>query len=274
MNWKWIIFSCFTFCMVISSSKSMNAVEFLDKPNCSENGIVLPIMQQINAEIINEMTLCLRFKMKFLKPTILVSWGKLHHVTLFDFNKKNGFISFNNFVWMFLWTDDILPNQWHHFCYSFAKNSIWIILDGKLLHDDMLDLPDINLNLGSGYVLSLGTVKGPSVSSLTNVQNKFIGEMTEVNFWNQGLTIQNMIDTTSKCNGTVNAEPDLFKWSDLDMSGQFTICFVSREVNRKLELCTAEENKKKLILIEESATYQDAKLNCFALGGKLPIRST
>ena len=166
---------------------------------------------------------------------------------------------------MFIWTDDILPNQWHHFCYSFAENSIWIVLDGKLLHDDMLNLPDINLNLRSGFVLSLGTLEVPSVSSLTNVKNKFIGEMTEVNFWNKGLT---MIEATSKCNGTVTAEPDLFKWSDLDMSGQVSTCFLSSEVNRNLELCTEEEDKKKLILIEEFAIYQDAKLNCYALGGK------
>ena len=75
----------------------------------------------------------------------------------------------------------IEPEIWHHLCYSFVNNTIWIILDGKLLVDDLINLPSIQFDL------KILKDKGFVLGYRNNPEGKFLGEMTDVNIWSKGL---------------------------------------------------------------------------------------
>ena len=96
-------------------------------------------MNHIFQDTINQITVCLRFAMKFLSPAVLISSGKLHEFMMADFKDNFGFINFNGNGWMFEWQKDaIKPDQWHHLCYNFVDNMIQVVIDGiSYEHEDM-----------------------------------------------------------------------------------------------------------------------------------------
>ena len=63
-----------------------------------------------------------------------------------------------------------------------------------------------------------------------------------------------------------NFEADLFEWSDLTIS-ENTSCLEVFDSPRQT-ICQ-KEAKKDLILIETQTIFEDAKLNCNAIGGEL-----
>ena len=143
--------------------------------------------------ILNEITICFRFAIRFLKTAVFVSIGSVVSIAKIDYNKKFGFINFNGAGYMYIWQNDIVPDKWHHLCYSFAGNEIHIVLDGiPIFHKDMINLPAINLNL-SNLDLSIGYL------SQNKLPQRFSGLMTEVNVWSKGLKLNDMIEITSKC---------------------------------------------------------------------------
>ena len=124
---------------------------------------------------------------------MFVSIGSVVSIAMIDYNKKFGFINFNGAGYMYIWQNDIVPDKWHHLCYSFASHEIHIVLDGiPIFHEDMKNLPAINLNL-SNLDLSIGKL------SENKLPRRFSGLMTEVNVWSKGLKLNDMIEITSKC---------------------------------------------------------------------------
>ena len=79
----------------------------------------------------------------------------------------------------FEYTKQIEPENWHHLCYSFVKNTILVILDGKSLIDDSTNLPNIEF--------SSDKLKDFVLGYRNNTVRKFLGEMAEVNIWSKGL---------------------------------------------------------------------------------------
>ena len=79
----------------------------------------------------------------------------------------------------FEYTKQIEPENWHHLCYSFVKNTILVILDGKSLIDDSTNLPNTEFSSDKLNDFVLGY--------RNNTVRKFLGEMAEVNIWSKGL---------------------------------------------------------------------------------------
>ena len=77
------------------------------------------------------------------------------------------------------YTKQIEPENWHFLCYSFVKNTILVILDGKSLIDDSTNLPNIEF--------SSDKLKDFALGYRNNTVRKFLGEMAEVNIWSKGL---------------------------------------------------------------------------------------
>ena len=61
--------------------------------------------------------------------------------------------------------------HWQRLCFSFHANGLWVVLNGKLLHDDMIKLPDFNASTNE-----------MKAAGIRYVSPKFQGKITEVNF--------------------------------------------------------------------------------------------
>ena len=219
-------------------------------------------MNHIFQDTINQITVCLRFAMKFLSPVVLISIGKLHELMMADFKDNFGFINFNGNGWMFEWQKDaIKPDQWHHLCYNFVDNMIQVVIDGiSYKHEDMKNLPDLNLNLFK-LELSLGHLFDKEFTK------RYVGLLTEVNIWKRGMNLENMIEVTSNCfDASTIYEDKIFLWSSMTVK-ENTSCLEVFNTSRK-SICNKEATKD-LLLIETAADFEHAVITCNALGGEL-----
>ena len=236
-----------------------NGIQVLDFAECPEK-LNLPL-NMITEETISEMTVCLRFSMKYLTPSYLMNIGPLFSIYLRNFGQKFGFVRFDKIGRMFIWKNEILPEQWQHLCISYTEeNSILVVLNGKLLHDDIVNLPDF-------YVSSKSlTESGLNLGSSVKVNHdRFYGKITELNIYDMDLGLETMIDFTT-CKD-IFTMPNIFEWNNLNMNS--TNCYKLEERNSD-EICYPRSDDK-LILIEEAFNFDDSKYFCEALNGFVPL---
>ena len=93
--------------MSVSCNNNVKVLKFLDKVECVKTGANLSF-EEINVDTINEMTVCLHFKLKFLKKIDFVNFADgLQWIKITDFVQKAGFIAFNTMAKMFVWTHQV-----------------------------------------------------------------------------------------------------------------------------------------------------------------------
>jgi hypothetical protein len=112
--------------------------------------VSVPIPNQLKP--LSEMAYCSRFSFKTLRSQAIMSLNEDKMLVRFSYiSEKAGVININRQWYIFLYPNiTMLPNQWQHFCFSFSttqNNSLWVVLNGQLLHDHFIDLPPLDLNL-------------------------------------------------------------------------------------------------------------------------------
>jgi hypothetical protein len=172
--------------------------------------VSVPIPNQLKP--LSEMTYCSRFSFKTLRDQAIMSLNEDIKIEVrFAYISENaGLININHWWYIFLYPNIMmLPNQWQHFCFSFSttqNNSLWVVLNGQLLHDHFIGLPPLNWTLNNSIV-HLG---------FKNYRQKlFYGTMTEVNIWSKALLLQTLTMITSTCQDAEVYKPDLFAWSSM-----------------------------------------------------------
>ena len=97
----------FTILGHIKCQEFVRILKFLDKPECEHSGANLSIQQTRNYTD-NEITVCLYFKLKFLKPVDIINIGDgLQWIKITDFFQKVGFIAFNQMGKIFIWNHEV-----------------------------------------------------------------------------------------------------------------------------------------------------------------------
>ena len=102
---KTVIFLFLT--LSVSCDDSVKVLKFLDKVECAKTGANLSF-KETNVDTINEITVCLHFKLKFLKKVDFINLADgLQWIKISDFVQKVGFIAFNTMAKMFLWNHEV-----------------------------------------------------------------------------------------------------------------------------------------------------------------------
>jgi hypothetical protein len=171
--------------------------------------VSVPISNQLKP--LSEMAYCSRFLFKTLRSQGLMSANEGNIDVRFSYiSKKAGVIEINRRFYIFLYPNiTMLPNQWQHFCFSFSttqNNSLWVVLNGQLLHDHFIDLPPLKWTLNNSIV---------NLGFTTSKEYHFYGTMTEVNIWSKALSFKTMTTITSTCQDAEDYKPDLFAWSSM-----------------------------------------------------------
>ena len=108
----------FTILGHIKCEDFVKILKFLDKPECEHSGANLSIQQTRN-HTANEITVCLYFKLKFLKPVDIINIGDgLQWIKITDFFQKVGFIAFNQMGKIFIWNHEVylhVPVEWKYY---------------------------------------------------------------------------------------------------------------------------------------------------------------
>lgn len=217
------------------------------KDDCDAESIEFS-MKRTDLQSINQLTICLRFSLKYLQSISLIDLQVLN-LKLAHFKDKMGFVKLHgNASWMFLWTNQtLLPGQWNHLCLSYYDNAIWMILNGELLHDDINGLPDLNLNLDEhGDQVKIKDVN-------------LIDKLTLFNVWSKALSIQDMVQVTKHCQDPIEV-PDLISWKGLELTTSTCHDFVEMETCQDL-------NEDTLVLETNPKSFEDANFICQANGG-------
>jgi hypothetical protein len=171
--------------------------------------VSVPIPNQLKP--LSEMAYCSRFSFKTLRSQAIMSLNEDKMLVRFSYiSEKAGVININRQWYIFLYPNiTMLPNQWQHFCFSFSttqNNSLWVVLNGQLLHDHFIDLPPLNWTLNNSIV---------HLGFKPDRKDLFYGTMAEVNIWSKALSLQTLTMITSTCQDAEYYKPDLLAWSSL-----------------------------------------------------------
>jgi hypothetical protein len=185
--------------------------------------VSVPIPNQLKS--LSEMAYCSRFLFKTLRDQTLMSLneGKIEVKFSYISSLNGGIIEINQRSYIFLYPNiTMLPNQWQHFCFSYStthNNSLWLVINGQLLHDNFIDLLPLNWTLNNSIV---------NFGFRPNTEYHFYGTMTEVNIWSKALSVQTMTTITSTCQDAEDYKPDLFAWSSMPDLVQGKKLFITR----------------------------------------------
>ena len=128
-----------------------------------------------------------------------------------------GFLSYDggSYLYDFI-SHKLKPDEWHHICYSIAKNQIKIVLDGEILLNEKVDLEIKEI---TNTTLWLG---GMATESKYYKDRRFVGLITDVHLWNTSLDIADIIYITE--NDTISSIifPDLFTWPTIKIQSNTT----------------------------------------------------
>ena len=123
-----------------------------------------------------------------------------------DFQNKMGFLSYDggSYLYDFI-SHKLKPDEWHHICYSIAKNQIKIVLDGEILLNEKVDLEIKEI---TNTTLWLG---GMATESKYYEDRRFVGMITDVHLWSTSLDIADIIyiTETSELKNSVGTRPHL-----------------------------------------------------------------
>ena len=151
----------------------------------------------------NEFTICLRFSLTYLTPTYVLWSENLTSIHLSNFESKIGFVSVHSQSQIFMYPNEILPEQWVHLCYTYKQKYISIVLNGQLLHDDIfIDTEPENVLENTDLYLG---------HSNEIPYQSFNGYISDLNIWTDAKNVKEMKYFTSDCKAIPN--PDLIDWS-------------------------------------------------------------
>ncbi len=231
---------------------------------------------------LNELGLCVRFNLDVLLEQYILTIGTQVRILV---NKYFDILTGNlSYLAEYPEYNPVLPNIWNHFCLSFESsgesNRLNIVLDGILLHDDLVNLPPLNLSLvkmnQAGLTLGFNrNEQGIYRAENPLATNLLHGSITQLNMWTSSLKIEDMIQLTTgqSCQLPDNlSHPDLFDWSKavdtFPLAGSDG--FVTKQIMTDKRVCYTSKDQENIVRLYPIKTnfYQSGYL-CNAIGGKM-----
>ena len=226
--------------------------------------------------MLKEVSLCIRFKQTTTPHRMsLLEIGKLIYIL---WNRQGIVFTAIRGRSYLVKSDALVMMQWHHFCLSFSKsfqnNSLHLVLNGKLLYDDLHNLPDLNMTTKDlnalGLTLGLYNNSHHVVHSAKYLY--FKGYLSELYIWSHALPIKFMTNITASCTDARSYEvrPDIFDYHKVNWENYVQtkshVDLVKQE--DRMEFCTSPSDKQPW-LIPRPLDFDSAKLNCQGLGGHM-----
>ncbi len=219
---------------------------------------------------VNDVTVCVRFQVDILVEQFVFSVKeKKNFLMLMIKDIKNGimFYGLNGKTYMLLIPEEmsILPAIWNHLCIAYKSGTLSPVMNGRLLHDDLTDLPGLGLT-GSdfeGKTLVLGYDHFGNQNNQLQ-RNLFHGSISEFYIFHDGLTIENMVAITKDCSKASDfSSKFIFNWD---------AAFSDRDkVVRDQVICQSSGSGQDMqsVLFPYQANNLDAFPTCEGFGGHI-----
>ena len=220
-----------------------------------------------------EITICLKFTFKFLKPTRLFyiryfSEKNSKNSTLLgiyfkNFETKYGFLKYNGINYLFQWSNhNIKPDVWQKICISITNLQIYIVMNGEKISNETIsitnnmnkEITSANLWLGSDNIRKFGS----------NGLGYFVfeGSISNVYLWSQHLKISELISITNSCSLIHTPKPDLLTWNYY-VNSLVSPCL---EYHYKNEEFCKGVIPSRIHIIENKTNFDNANYLCQAYG--------
>ena len=206
-----ITFLLFTYCWCKETVIVVDLNPSNSPPEKDEKTI-LPLTE--NVEVSIPLTLCLRFNLNdrisarcaftskgdnlSLKLRFPTGLGKVHvngESFYFDIPKDSG----------------IRPFFWHHICVSVNEETYWVVVDGQQWSTGKHNIkPFQNISIGQFFL-------GSAYEYVEHWEDNFKGGLSELNIWNNALSVASLIGITEKC-CQPKPVPDILQWANITYS--------------------------------------------------------
>ena len=239
------------FLTLISSGRTTNEVLILKFNRCLAES---PVGITIKANsILEEFTFCAKYNFRFLRESLLMGFDEDTH---FRMNFEEQLASFK-FVGEYFFYNienlNIKPDKWQNLCISvsISHNQLKIVLNGEILGDEeKVDLSKKKLLINTLWVggSEPRDLLGSEGERPWFTNQRLEGSLTDVQFWNESLSIDIMKSITKSGTITNNIPvPELFSWLTFKMKSN-TSCVQYIMMDEKDVLF--QEDSQNSVLIE------------------------
>ena len=225
---------------------------------------------------LQEISACVRYKVVVFKRQYLFTLGSLFEIELSGRKDSAAYVTLNGMFHIFFEADQN-KIQWNHLCMAFNKdNSLYFVVNGELLFDDLVGLPDLGFSIQDlnkvGLVLGFSE-NGRFKDVLANTL--FQGNIRELFIWSQALSIDFMKEITSTtCQLATSGsgpDPDIFDidnypWQTEDVNTDHVQVEQEMMVREETDMCK-EATVFSNLLMPIRVTFDIAAIICQSLGG-------
>ncbi len=229
---------------------------------------------------LQDISLCLRYKVSvFTRQHLFFIGNYLGHQLR---GKENGisYVRLQGLNYAYFEPEHRI--QWYHFCLAFDStkdDSLFMVLNGKLLYDDLVGLPGLNFTIGhlEGAGLTIGFDED-LVAHNHFEENLFHGQITEFYIWSQALSVDFMIKVTGDCihapsNLRSQDQPDIFNMDTYLWTGLETNSIKIKDSNGWLTENKCHEGDENAEMIDRfiplKVEFELADVICQSLGGHI-----
>lgn len=249
--------------MVNCDISKASILEYKPVKNCLDCKCTIGIPIKSN-EPMKEFSFCGKYRFMYLRDSDLMYMdGPDTYVRLMDFEERVGIVRHNSAGYIFSFQNQtFIPDTWQHICLMISADIITIILNGEVVFDKSyetkMDFLETNLWLGGGNVPNW-------------MHRRFEGKMTDVNLWNEPLTINDLISITTGNKQTESiSAPALFEWNIWKLE-ENNPCVEYQILNENDYLFKETYKQQEILLIEYMTTFESAYLYCKAFGGNFLV---
>ncbi len=225
---------------------------------------------------LQEMSACVRYKVVVFKRQYLFTFGSLFEIELAGRKDSAAYVTLNGMFHIFFEADQN-KIQWNHFCMAFNKNnSLYFVVNGELLFDDLVGLPDLGFSIQDlnnvGLVLGFSE-NGRFKDVLANTLLQ--GNIREFYVWSKALSIDFMKKITSPtCQLATSGSgpvPDIFDidnypWKTEDINTDHVQVEQEIMIREETDMCK-EATVFSNLLMPIRVTFDIAAIICKSLGG-------
>ena len=236
------------------------------------------------SNVLTDISFCFRFKLEILTYQQIFTIGHylgIHFTRTMD---GQGYINLAGRSYILYSWKQMLPGEWNHLCMAFDSqknnNTMFIVLNGRLLFDDLVNLPELGFSIQDMDQVGLSLGFDPaSLDPDVLLGNLFHGEITELYIWNKALSLDFMKAVTGNCTFAKSKSNQGDQGLILDFDsvdwhryGNANIQVINIPVSQVCKMQTGSSFR----FLPIKAKFQESQLICQSLGGNLwyPTSST
>ena len=240
---------------LVTSNDQVLVLKYNKRHDCHNPLVKIPV------PAMKELTFCGKYNLRFLSSTFLMGFDKDSYLWIKNYDEKMAALKmYGEFIFFNFKNQSLEPDRWQNFCFSVSMFQVKIVLNGEILHHEIVDFSSEGITSGK---LWLGGLEDYAWG-----MRRIEGAMTDIKLWNEALDFQHMTSISSNDTIEIKPAPNIFSWETLKIQPN-TSCVEYITLDKNDELFKEKQHEN--VLIEYNTDFNSSNYFCQAFGGELLV---